>query len=168
MGSSAYTAALQRSNRCAPPPASRFFAAIPEMRCRTQLFEQLHSIAHAARGCSICSTRSSLCKWPHRWKAVALCCRRSLGSELELCYAQNGLQVLASSRLAFGWTGSANRAREAARIEAPYARGRQKYREDSCERTTASSALTRSTQLKEQLQQQSSQPLKAPSTRAHK
>lgn len=84
------------------------------------------------------SKAAVLCNRPHGWKFVALRCRRSPRSELELFYAQNELKVLASpSQFILVRSGCQTGAREVQELKR-YARGRQKYREESCERTIAS------------------------------
>ena len=86
-----------------------------------------------------CHSKAAVqCNRPHGWKGVALCCRRSPRSELELCYAQNGLKILASPKhFILVRSGCQTGAREVQELKR-YARGRQKYREESCERTIAS------------------------------
>ena len=101
--------------------------------------ELLHSIAHAREAVQCSHSQQPVCcNRPHGWKGVALRCRRSPRSELELFYAQNELKVLASpSQFILVRTG-AKRARARLQELKRYARGRQKYREESCERTIAS------------------------------
>ena len=131
---------LQRSNRCAPPPASRFFCSDTRDAMPHSAFPSFCTRLHTRARLFNAATRSSplCCNRPHGWKAVALRCRRSPRSELELFYAQNELKVLASpSQFILVRTG-AKRARARLQELKRYARGRQKYREESCERTIAS------------------------------
>ena len=111
---------------------------------------------------------AACCNRPHGWKGVALRCRRSPRSELEVFCAQIELKVLASGSASIQMLGPADCCRRDQQEAARQAIARRLIGEDSCERIAASRALTWSTQSTPNLSSTARSARKAPPTRAHK
>jgi hypothetical protein len=112
--------------------------------------------------------RAACCKWPHRWKGVALRCRRSPRSELEVFCARNELKVQPPAARGICISVGAKRARrehpelKRARYSLQNYRGRQLQTLGCIARAHVEYPLPQSSCSSRAARR------KAPSTRAHK